>query len=174
MNVLANKYQVYLQNPNVLAMLKVIGDCEGANYNTFFGGGTFSDYSKHPNKVICKSGLCSTAAGKYQFLFKTWNEVSKKLGLKDFSPNSQDLAAVYLIARRKALKNLIDGNLPLVLKKLSWEWASIPPARYGQKTRSEQYIYDRFKRYSGTIKTSNEIILPAIIALAVISFFIIK
>lgn len=174
MNVLANKYETYLSNANVSAMLQVIGDCEGAKYNTLFGGGTFNDFSKHPNKVICRNGLCSTAAGKYQFLFKTWNEVQKKLGLKDFSPKSQDIAAVYLIARRRALKNLIDGDLPIVLKKLSYEWASIPPSRYGQKTRSEKYIYDRFKRYSGTIKDTGATILPAIIALAVISFFIVK
>lgn len=157
MNELAKKYANYLGNPNVWAMLQVIGDCEGAKYNTLFGGGTFSSYSQHPNKKICRGSLCSTAAGKYQFLKKTWDEVQAKLKLPDFSPISQDIAAVYLIARRKALKNVIDGNLPLVMQKLSYEWASIPPARYGQRTRSEKFITDRFKKYGGSPKSDSNI-----------------
>jgi len=166
MNATGKKYAAFLEVDNVRAMLQVIGDCEGAKYNTLFGGGTFASYATHPNKKICRGNLCSTAAGKYQFLKRTWDEVQKKLGLQDFSPKNQDVAAVYLIARRKALQDVIDGNLPLIMKKLSWEWASIPPARYGQKTRSEKFITDRFKKYGGNAKSDTNLgagIIPLVI-----------
>jgi muramidase (phage lysozyme) len=57
-----------------------------------------------------KNQYTSTAAGAFQFLSRTWDECAKALGLTDFSPASQDLAAVFLIDRRKALDDVLAGR----------------------------------------------------------------
>lgn len=79
------------------ALLDAIGDVESPDYNVITGGGRFDDYTKHPNivGVVTEYGP-STAAGKYQFTKSTWDDISKKLDLKDFSPDSQRVAALYL------------------------------------------------------------------------------
>ena len=69
-------------------------------YTTKFGGGQFNDFSKHPDQVVSAGGYSSTAAGKYQFLTPTWNEARDALGLKDFSPESQEKAGRFLTQRR--------------------------------------------------------------------------
>ncbi len=62
------------------------------------GWHTFEDFSQHPFASgrpaiqVTHAGLRSTAAGSYQILIGAWREIAAKLGLKDFSPESQDLA----------------------------------------------------------------------------------
>ena len=82
------------------AFLASIARGEAPDYNVLYGGGKFSDYSKHPGQTISgpdpfdpKRQLASTAAGKYQFLKSTWDEQAAKYGYKDFSPETQDTAA---------------------------------------------------------------------------------
>lgn len=77
---------------------------EAPTYNTLYGGRKFSSYADHPgvSKVISSgpnAGKTSSAAGLYQFLYSTWKEQQKRLGLPDFSPKSQDLAAWDLAQR---------------------------------------------------------------------------
>lgn len=121
-----------LANPKVQAMLKTIRHAEGTSgekgYNTRVGGGLFNDLSKKPKqKVFIKSiNDYSSAEGAYQFLDKTWDGVSKKLGLNDFSPQSQDLAAVDLIIQRGAIDNILNDDFEGAVNKLSLEWASLP------------------------------------------------
>jgi muramidase (phage lysozyme) len=55
-------------------------------------GRTFSDFSKHPFQG--QKGY--TAAGRYQFIWTTWNSVAKDLNITDFSPKSQDAGCWYL------------------------------------------------------------------------------
>jgi hypothetical protein len=50
----------YFKNPNVRAFLDVIAQCEGANYNTLYGGKTFDSYATFPG-----SGKHSPS-GRYQ------------------------------------------------------------------------------------------------------------
>ena len=47
----------------------------------------FSDYSKHPG--ILNKALNSTAAGRYQLLFRYWKHYSKLLGRPDFTPETK-------------------------------------------------------------------------------------
>lgn len=82
-------------------LLDTVADKEAKDYNVIVGGGTFDDYSQHPNVVGMVTAFGpSTAAGKYQITKSTWDKVSEKLGLKDFSPESQDQAALYLAQER--------------------------------------------------------------------------
>lgn len=126
------------------AWLDLIAWCEGTSgpdgYRTCFTGAKFDSFADHPRKVHCAGRLCSDAAGRYQFLSTTWDECRRALGLPDFSPASQDQAALYLIDRRGALENIDRLQMVNALEKLSWEWASLPNSRgqgrYGQPIKS--------------------------------------
>lgn len=159
-----------LNNPKIRAMLNVIRTAEGADYNTRVGGGKFSDLSKKPGqKVYIKSiNDYSSAEGAYQFLNKTWDGVSKKLGLKDFSPQSQDLAAVYLIKQRGAVDDILNDNFESAINKLSLEWASLPTSKgnsayKGQKARKiEQLkkIYGQPIKEQETVQKQDSFVSP--------------
>ena len=67
-------------------------------YDVIVGGELFTDYSDHPRKLVTLNPkLKSTAAGRYQFLSRWWDAYRKQLGLKDFSPKSQDAVALQQI-----------------------------------------------------------------------------
>lgn len=145
-----------LSNPRVKAMLNTIAYAEGADYNTRVGGSTFMDLSKKPGKktYIKSIGNYSTAEGRYQFLNSTWDSVAKDLGLKDFSPQSQDLAAIELIKRRGAMGDVLSGDLGTAVSKLNKEWASLPTksgrsAYSRQNARSMASLKDVFEGNSG-------------------------
>lgn len=132
-----------LNNPNVRKMLDVIANAEGVKhgYNTIFGNERSDDLKAHPNvkKEFTQTDgkkNSTTAAGRYQFLKGTWDSVSKKYGLTDFSPKNQDLAAVALILGRGALGDVIKGDFTKAVGKLGGEWASLPSSNYAQPKKS--------------------------------------
>lgn len=133
-------------NPNLQKFLQLITraegtDLQGTPYNELYGFSNFTDFSRHPNKKVTKNGITSTAAGRYQILYKTYQD----LGLKDFSPKSQDYGAIKLIADHGALPDVLAGAWPDAIYKVRKVWASLPGANYpGQKsislTRAIDYI----------------------------------
>lgn len=127
-----------LNDANVRAMLRVIrtgeGTADAAGYNRLFGGRTFASYADHPRIVIPFGNTTTTAAGAYQFLSSTWDETRAMMGLRDFSPASQDMAAVGRIAARGALDDVLAGRLSKAIGRLNREWASLPGSPYGQPT----------------------------------------
>jgi muramidase (phage lysozyme) len=131
-----------LQNRNVQAVLRVIRAGEGttdeAGYRRIFGGQLFTDYSDHPRITVKKSGYTSSAAGAYQFLISSWDETKRIMRLPDFSPRSQDLAAVGRIQARGALDDVKAGRFETAIKKIAREWASLPGSPYGQPTLTWQ------------------------------------
>ena len=152
--------QTALQNANVRAFLRLLRYTEGTGqteraYRVLFGGGTFEGFQDHPRKALTyklgQSEITSTAAGAYQFLSRTWDECKQALGLPDFGPDSQDLAAVFLIRRRKALDDLIAGNLDEAIEKCSREWASLPGSPYGQPVKSLSECRSVYQAHGGTI-----------------------
>lgn len=124
-------------------------------YNVQVGGGLFSGYQLHPGKSVWlpRYKVYSTAAGRYQFLSKTWAALQRQLKLPDFSPRSQDLGAVELIRGRGALEDLRRGDFDAVLLKCSKEWASLPGAGYGQREVAREELRKVFnaavKKYAG-------------------------
>jgi lysozyme len=125
-------------NPNVQAFLSMIGTLEGGpqGYNALFGGGRFESFADHPRVVIRAGGYSSSAAGRYQILQGTWDDIRDTIGAPDFSPPWQDLAAIYLIRRRGALADVIAGDFDSAVTKAAKEWASLPGAGYGQPERA--------------------------------------
>lgn len=115
------------------------------------------DYHDHPRVVNCSNGLCSDAAGRYQFLSTTWDSVTHALGLRDFSPNNQDLGAVELIRWRAVLDRVEAGDVVGACQGhggntgVAWEWASLPPGRYGQPSITFDDAKRLFVQFGGTL-----------------------
>jgi muramidase (phage lysozyme) len=145
-----------LAHPNVAAFLRVIRAGEGTSdedgYRRIVGGALFDGFERHPGRSVeIKSlGIRSTAAGAYQFLGRTWQECAAALQLPDFSPQSQDLGAAFLIDRRRALDDVVAGRLESAIRKCALEWASLPGSPYGQPTRTMQQARAVYERFGGT------------------------
>lgn len=147
----------YLHSANVLAFLRAIRLGEGTStdwgYRTIVGGELFDDMSDHPRKRVWieRYKVWSTAAGAYQFIAPTWDEMAAKYKLPDFSPHSQDLAAIGLIIRRGAIDDVVAGRIEEAIKKCRLEWASLPGSPYGQRTESLQRVLDEYVAYGGRL-----------------------
>lgn len=150
----------YAQNPNVRRFLDVIAKAEGTTgYDTAFGGGTIADLSDHPRTLHDFTQTDgkrnkTSAAGRYQFLRGTWDDVAGKLGLTDFGPESQDLAAIELLRRNGSLESLLAGDFDTAIKRSGATWASLPSSPYPQPKRSGGFI-------ANALNTAAESIFPA-------------
>jgi len=137
-----------LDNPNVRSFLDMISAAEGTTqhgYNTLFGGGKVESLADHPRQLFDFTETTgrpnkTTAAGRYQFLSNTWDEQSKKLGLPDFGPKSQDLAAMNLLQERGILPDVLQGNWESAVKKSGPIWASLPSSPYPQPRQSNEFV----------------------------------
>lgn len=127
----------------IRALLDTIAGSEATGYNVTYGGRTFSDFAQHPGIYETiqsgpNAGKKSSAAGRYQFLERSWREAQKSLGLPDFSPANQDKAAAWEANRAYKAKTgraLIDdikaaggdpGKLTAIGSVLSSWWTSLP------------------------------------------------
>lgn len=154
---------------NMRAMLTLIRSVEaGGNYYIMNGGGTFSG-NEHPY-VDPKTGYrysplsaspygfpprggTSTAAGAYQIIVDTWTDTRDKLGLRDFSPASQDKAAAYLIQYKRpaAYPYVLSGQFELALRALRREWEAFDKILLGTYPVSMQQAAAIFVDAGGTI-----------------------
>jgi len=139
-------------NSQIKAFLNLIRVPEGTSgedgYRIMFTGKRFSSFADHPRQLQSANGISSDAAGAYQFLSTTWDS----LNLPDFTPDNQDRGAIELIKRRVAYQNILDGNLRAALDKCSWEWASLPPGRYGQPSISYAECEALFVKFGGKLQ----------------------
>lgn len=127
---------------NLLAFLALIRKFESnGDYNILYGGARFDDFAQHPNQRIPiglpgYEGKFSTAAGAYQFIYRTWANLAERLSLTDFSPASQDAAAVGLLTEIGAMPYIQRGEFDQALKLASAQWASLPysPAKQNPKS----------------------------------------
>lgn len=149
---MSKELEAALANPNAQKYLRMIAQAEGTYkdassdpYRVAFGGSTFDDLSKHP-KVLRDfrqtdgKANKTSAAGAYQFLGGTWDDVAGKLGLQDFGPRSQDLGALELIRRAGALDDVLNGRFDQAVKKTGSVWASLPSSPYAQPRRSAGFV----------------------------------
>lgn len=146
---------------NVVAFLDAVAAAEGCGttstdgYNVLAGGSCFTSFADHPK--ILNRRLNSTAAGRYQFIFPTWDGLRKTLNLPDFSPLSQDKAAIELIRQCGALQDVEDGHIQKAIGKCRRVWASFPgsdalyPNGTPQPKRAMQFMLDAYTKAGGTI-----------------------
>ena len=163
---------------NRAAFLQVIAEAEGTTqaggYQTLYGSTPdvrrlFNSFDDHPAAVgwpgvVLTDDQCagaglgpgcrSTAAGRYQITLTTWRRLRDALGgeLPDFSPQSQDRAALELIRERGALRDVEAGDVLTAAGKVRRVWASLPGAGYqGQRERSAQFIAQAFANAGGVM-----------------------
>lgn len=135
----------------VKAFLDTLAFAEGTreHYNFIFTFVTFESFADHPRRRICSGGLCSTAAGRYQFLSRTWDGLAAELGLRDFTPPNQEKATLELIRRAGAYNNVARSsdynNFTSALSKLNRIWASLPGSPYGQPTHPTSELWRYYK-----------------------------
>lgn len=148
-----------LLSTNLRAFLDVIrageGTADADGYRRHYGGRLFDGYADHPRVAIKAGQWTSTAAGAYQFLSRTWDEAAKALALADFSPASQDLAAVFLIRRRGALADAMAGRLDKAIAGCAKEWASLPGSPYGQPTRTREQAHATYAAAGGRLTSTD-------------------
>lgn len=152
------------QETNLRAILMMIRACEGTadddGYEAMFGypapGRRITSFADHPRlkfPFTQTDGTTeySSAAGAYQFIIKTWDRLRAKLGLPDFSPDSQDDAAIELIAEAGALADAKCGNVQSAMDKLGGVWASLPSSQYPQPKRSTAFALAAYLNAGGTV-----------------------
>lgn len=146
---------------NERAFLDMIAYAEGTNsangYRMMFGGRLFESYADHPrvlHEFTNKVGerLKTSAAGRYQFLARTWDELQRKLDLPDFGPASQDAAALELIRQRGALPDVRAGRVADAVRKVAPIWASLPGAGYNQPERKLAQLIAAYQSNGGTME----------------------
>jgi muramidase (phage lysozyme) len=128
------------------ALLDTIAFAEGTRgrgqdgYNVQFTYVYFNDCTRHPRRIQSSGGLRSDASGRYQFLSSTWDT----LGYSAFYPENQERGAMALVRRRGGSvpesRAMTATELANLMDRISYEWASLPPGRYGQPNYSQSRI----------------------------------
>ena len=146
---------------NIAAFLGMIREAEGTANSAdpyavcYAYRHTIRNFSNHPavtgewkgerlSDAMCSNagfgpGCISSAAGAYQIIKPTWASVAAALGLGDFTPASQDAAAIELVRRRGALEDVKAGRIAQAITKCRNEWASLPGnfAKQGQRSQGD-------------------------------------
>ncbi len=121
----------------------------GDRYDYLFGFTTFDSYAAHPHVAVRSGRYLSTAAGRYQFLSKTWDALAAHLGLNDFTPPNQDKAALELVRRAGAYKLVLQSdnyvNFSAAIKKINKIWASLPGSPYGQPRHPVSVLWENYR-----------------------------
>ena len=85
-----------------------------------------------------------------------WDAYRKQLGLKDFSPKSQDAVALRQIKERGALPISSRGDIRQAIDRCSNIWASLPGAGYGQFEHKADSLIAKFKEARRTVSLMYE------------------
>lgn len=155
--------------PNVCAFLDMLAVSElGARllvlsddgYNVIVGSTPdhphlFASYADHPRELVRVNsrGLKSTAAGRYQFLERTWDGIVKEWGHAPrsiaFDPPNQDRACIHLLRECRAYPQIVGGNIEGAINQARNVWASLPGSQLGQRTNRLSDMLDVFNARLG-------------------------
>ncbi|WP_297076350.1 peptidoglycan DD-metalloendopeptidase family protein [Thermoleptolyngbya sp. M55_K2018_002] len=132
------------EDAKVMAFLDLIAWAEGTGdrYDIQFTGTSFTG-DTHPRQIRCSEGLCSDAAGRYQFLSTTWDG----LGLPDFSPANQDKGAIALLKSSGAYDLILSGDIDGAVCKAGPVWASLPCNDYNQPQKSTADLKAKYAEF---------------------------
>lgn len=135
-------------DPHIRALMRTISASESnvsRPYSVMYGGEYVEDLSRHPDRCVTivngpNLGNCTTAAGRYQFLTTTWENMARRYhphpsqflfwDSYSFEPEYQD-AVVYAWLRDSDawgadISDLLrQGRLDEVLQLLSGTWTSL-------------------------------------------------
>lgn len=147
---------------NEKAFLDMLAYSEGVapgedGYRTLFGGALMSSLADHPRQFFSFTNsrgetLRTSAAGRYQFLMRTWDTLARRLNLPDFGPASQDAAALELVRERGAQLDVQAGRIQAAITKCAPIWASLPGAGYAQPERKLSTLLAQFSAAGGNME----------------------
>lgn len=135
-------------DPYIRALMRTISASEANDsrpYSILYGGQHVENLSRHPEKCVTivngpNKGNCSTAAGRYQLLNKTWYSVAQRYHPQpsgflfwksySFQAEYQDRVVYAWLSDRTAWGTdisalLRQGKLDAVLRRLSSTWTSL-------------------------------------------------
>ena len=135
-------------DPYIRALMRTISASEASGnrpYSLLYGGEQVNDLSHHPQKCITivtgpNTGNCSTAAGRYQIINTTWDQIAPRYHPKpskmmlwtnySFEAEYQDVVVYRWLNDAKVWgvnipKLLQQQKLNDVLRKLSPTWTSL-------------------------------------------------
>jgi len=166
-------------DPYIRALMRTISASEANHpspYSLLYGGKQIYDLSHHPQKCVTiatgpNKGRCSTAAGRYQILYKTWLEKAEKYHPRpssfllwtgySFEPEYQDAIIYSWLNDGQAWgvnisDELRQGKIDRILRMLSGTWTSLG---YGKEDNSMTpylpQIYQRMLREELQIASQN-------------------
>lgn len=161
MATLLEQAQLFLADPRGRAYLDVVANAEGAvrygsqdGYDVLFGGELFSQYGKgfdsHPMIKKIANGEPTYAAGRYQINKVTYNDFAKRLGLTDFSPETQDLiAAAIVVSTPSAIESVLSGNIQQANEVLKNRWVALPSTKNNKNPQNAYNVFNTsLERYS--------------------------
>jgi muramidase (phage lysozyme) len=135
-------------DPYIRALMRTISASESNTprpYSVLYGGSNANDLSRHPQRCITivngpNKGNCSTAAGRYQIINKTWYQIAPRYHPKpsnfifwtsySFEPEYQDIVVHRWLSDSRVwgadIQQLLrQGKINTVLKRLSPTWTSL-------------------------------------------------
>ena len=121
-------------------------------YDVIVGGETVTWLLRSPRKLVTLNPkLKSTGAGRYQLLSRWWDAYRKQLGLKDFSPKSQDAVALQRI-KGVALYLWLIVVISVRQSTVAAISGLLPGAGYGQFEHKADSLIAKFKEAGGTVR----------------------
>ncbi len=111
----------------------------------------FASYAAHPNVLNRQIPVPSTAAGRYQILFRWWRIYQAQMKLPDFGPVSQDRYALQQLREHGALPLIDVGRFREAVAKVSNVWASLPGAGYGQHENGIERLLAAYQSAGGEV-----------------------
>ncbi|MFO7140586.1 glycoside hydrolase [Arthrospira sp. PCC 8006] len=135
-------------DPYIRSLMRTISASESnyrRPYHVIYGGKYVSDLSRHPDRCVTivagpNKGKCTTAAGRYQFLSSTWEQMADRYHPKparfwywhpySFEAEYQDIVVYRWLLDQDfwgvdISQMLQEGRLNEVLKLLSGTWTSL-------------------------------------------------
>ena len=121
-------------------------------YDVIVGGELFTDLRSPSQTCHAKPKTQINRRRTLPASFRWWDAYRKQLGLKDFSPKSQDAVALQQIKERGALPMIDRGDIRQAIDRCSNIWASLPGAGYGQFEHKADSLIAKFKEAGGTVR----------------------
>jgi murein DD-endopeptidase MepM/ murein hydrolase activator NlpD len=125
-----------VDDPKIMAFLDTIAWAEGTgdNYDIAYTFAKLPSLDKHSETIRCDEtgSLCSDAEGRYQTLSTTWKSWAAAAGVTDFSPLSQDKAAIAGLKSAGVYDMILAGDIKGASCAVGKVWASFPCNDYGQ------------------------------------------
>ena len=121
-------------------------------YDVIVGGELFTDCRSPPQTCHQTQKTQNQQAPDATSSFPVGGIPQVALGLKDFSPKSQDAVALQQIKERGALPMIDRGDIRQAIDRCSNIWASPPGAGYGQFEHKADSLIAKFKEAGGTVR----------------------